>query len=206
MSEALGKIVEELIGLFKRNYKRPRLCFFVVVIIFVCILFLPYIDSNFFYFTRIEKRIEILEKVMALEQDVINTSQMCKGEYQDILQEIENQRELDVDMLVNNLFRWMEQVSGPEKGNRWIQFLTGAFWFFLLVFWIPFMKTFKKRTDKILAFFRMVFLAIVVGSISCIIPIFVSPVVNYIGVPLVQLLIAVIIVVRSDKSKKEVKA
>ena len=71
---------------------------------------------------------------------------------------------------------------------------------------IPFMKTFKKKTDKILAFFLMVFLAIVVGSISCIIPIFVSSVVNYIGVPLVQLLIAVIIVVRSDKSKKEVKA
>ena len=45
----------------------------------------------------------------------------------------------------------------------------------------------------------MILLAVAAGGVSCLLPVIVSPIVNYIGVPLVQLAIVVIIAVRSDK-------
>ena len=56
-----------------------------------------------------------------------------------------------------------------------------------------------RKRDKILAFFLMILLAVAAGGVSCLLPVIVSPIVNYIGVPLVQLAIVVIIAVRSDK-------
>lgn len=48
---AIGKIIEELVEVFKRNYKRPKLWIFVAIIGCIVILLFPYIDSNFFYFS-----------------------------------------------------------------------------------------------------------------------------------------------------------
>lgn len=63
MGDAIGKIIEELVELFKRNYRRPRLWLFIAIILFITVLIIPYIDSNFFYFSRMEKRINVLEEV-----------------------------------------------------------------------------------------------------------------------------------------------
>ena len=75
MGDAIGKIIEELVELFKRNYRRPRLWLFIVIVLFITVLIIPYIDSNFFYFSRMEKRINVLEKVMALDEEKINSNQ-----------------------------------------------------------------------------------------------------------------------------------
>lgn len=56
MGDAIGKIIEELVELFKRNYRRPRLWLFIAIILFIAVLIIPYIDYNFFYFFRMEKR------------------------------------------------------------------------------------------------------------------------------------------------------
>lgn len=69
MGNAVGKIIDELLVLFKKNYKRPRLWIALGLIMFCFILLFPYIDSNFLYFSRMEKRIEIFEKVMELDQE-----------------------------------------------------------------------------------------------------------------------------------------
>lgn len=74
MGNAVGKIIDELLALFKKNYKRPRLWIALGMIMFCFILLFPYIDSNFLYFSRMEKRIEIFEKVMELDQEKINSN------------------------------------------------------------------------------------------------------------------------------------
>ncbi|WP_251613877.1 hypothetical protein V1225_13800 [Emergencia sp. JLR.KK010] len=89
MGDAIGKIIEELVELFKRNYRRPRLWLFIAIVLFIIVLIIPYIDSNFFYFSRMEKRINVLEKVMALDEEKINSNQAYIDEYQRILQEME---------------------------------------------------------------------------------------------------------------------
>lgn len=100
MGDAIGKIIEELVELFKRNYRRPRLWLFIAIILFITVLIIPYIDSNFFYFSRMEKRINVLEKVMALDEEKINSNQAYIDEYQRILQEMEQQGERSINSLM----------------------------------------------------------------------------------------------------------
>ena len=51
MGNAIGKIVDELLLLFKKNYKRPRLWIVLGLIMFCCILLLPlfFQISQFFF-------------------------------------------------------------------------------------------------------------------------------------------------------------
>ena len=53
---------EELLEGFKKNYKRPKMWICIGIIAFCFVLLFPYIDSNFFYFSRMEKRIDILDR------------------------------------------------------------------------------------------------------------------------------------------------
>lgn len=55
MGNAAGKIIDELLVLFKKNYKRPRLWIALGLIMFCFILLFPYIDSNFLYFHEWKK-------------------------------------------------------------------------------------------------------------------------------------------------------
>lgn len=203
MGEALGKVVEALVDVFKRNYRRPKLWLSVVVVIFVIILLIPYIDSNFFYFTRVEKRIDILEKVMSLDQNMINSNQAYIDEYQSILQEIEQQRDRSLNSLMNKFIYNVNYLFGMGKGegNRIIKFLTGALWCIIVTICVPFMNTFKKRSEKVLAFIILVVISGIVGGIFSIIPIIISPIVNYVGIPLLQLVIVIIIAIKSNKKK-----
>ena len=205
MGEVLGKVIEELIALFKKNYKRPKLWLSVLAVGFILILLLPYIDSNFFYFSRMDKRIEILEKVMALDRNLIETNQVYLNEYQNILYEMEQQDERSINSLMNKLIYSIDFLTEIKSagGNKAVQFVTGALWFIILTICIPFMNAFNKKADKILAFLCMAFLSLIVGGISCMIPIVIMPIVNYIGVPLLQLILISMFIIKNNKKKEK---
>ena len=198
MGDAIGKIIEELVELFKRNYKRPKLWFSIAIILFIVVLLIPYIDSNFFYFSRMEKRINVLDKIMALDQDTINSNQAYIDEYQRILLEMEQQSERSINSLMNKL-----TSIGKGEGNIAIKFFTGAFWLLLITACIPFMNTFKKRSDKLIAFVLLLIMSGILGWLFSLVPVIISPMVNYIGVPLIQIIVVIIIAVKSNKKKKE---
>lgn len=205
MGDAMGKIIEELVELFKRNYKRPKLWLSVAIILFIVVLLIPYIDSNFFYFSRMEKRISVLDKVMSLDQDKINSNQAYIDEYQRILQEMEQQSERSINSLMNKFIFQMNYITsmGNGEGNRAIKFFTGAFWSLLITVCIPFMNTFKKRSDKLIAFILLLIMSGIIGWIFSIIPVIIVPMVNYIGVPILQIVVVIIIAVKSNKKKKK---
>lgn len=203
MGDAIGKIIEELVELFKRNYKRPRLWLFIVIILFIVVLIIPYIDSNFFYFSRMEKRINVLEKVMALDEEKINSNQAYIDEYQRILQEMEQQGERSINSLMNKFIIQINYITsmGNGEGNRVIKFLSGAFWLLLITACVPFMNTFKRRSDKLLAFVLLLIMSGIIGWIFSMVPVIIFPMVNYIGVPLLQIIAVIIIMVKSNKKK-----
>lgn len=204
MGDAIGKIIEELVELFKRNYKRPRLWLSIAIILFIVVLLIPYIDSNFFYFSRMEKRINVLDKVMALDQEKINSNQAYINEYQRILQEMEQQSERSINSLMNKFIIQMNYITSMRngEGNKAIKFFSGAFWLLLITVCIPFMNTFKKRSDKLIAFAILLIMSGIIGWIFAIVPVIISPMVNYIGVPLLQIIVVIIIAVKSSKKKK----
>ena len=201
MGEALGKIVEALLEVFKKNYKRPRLWISLLVVIFCVILFFPYIESNFFYFSRMEKRIAILEKVMELDENKINSNPVFKYEYESILQEIEQQKETSINSVMDKTLSWMsDSLSNWKKpGEGLIKFLTGALWFILVTIMVPFMDTFKGQGDKVLAFIMMLIISFVVGWVCSVLPTLGSIWINYVGIPVVQLIIVIIVLIRSKK-------
>lgn len=206
MGNAIGKIIEEFVELFKRNYKRPRLWFFIVAVCIFIILLIPYIDYNFFYFSRMEKRIGILERIMTLNQEVINSNQAYLNEYQSILQEMEQQSERSINSVTNKLIYYIDQfvAIGNGEGNKVIKFFTGAIWFIIITLCVPFMNTFDNKSEKVLAFVLLAILSIIIGFIFSVIPIVISPLVNYIGFPILQIVIVIIFATRSNK-KKNVK-
>lgn len=89
-----------------------------------------------------------------LDQDKINSNQAYIDEYQRILQEMEQQSERSINSLMNKFIFQMNYITsmGNGEGNRAIKFFTGAFWSLLITVCIPFMNTFKKRSDKLIAF------------------------------------------------------
>lgn len=202
MSHTIGKLIEELLEIFKKNYKRPRLWICLVLIVFCFVLLFPYIDSNFLYFSRMEKRIGILERVMELDQEKISSNPAYQNEYQSILKEMEQQSERTINSVMNRVSNYINIMieNGKEQGNRWIKFFTGAIWFIIVTLCIPFMNTFKKRSDKVLALVLMLIISSLVGWIFSIIPVIVTPMFNYVGVPIAQIILLIAIVNKGKKN------
>lgn len=205
MKEAIGKLVDELLSFFKGNYKKPKLWIGLSIFILVFVLIFPYIDSNFFYYSRMEKRISILESVMELDEAKIDSNQAYRNEYQSILQEMEQQSERSVNSVINKATMYIDSVltEGKRQGNRWIKFFTGAIWFFIVTILIPFMNTFRKPSDKVLAFVLMLILSLLVGWFFSVIPVLINPLVNYIGAPILQIVLFTVMVGKSNKKGKE---
>ncbi len=202
MGNVIVKLIDEILTVFKKNYNRPKLWIWMCIIIFCIVLLFPYIDSNFFYYSRMEKRIDILDKVMELDETKIYTNQAYSNEYQSILKEMEQQDKRSINSITNKVFNYMS-VVGKEKGSiGWIKFFTGSIWFILITLAIPFMNTFKKRSDKIIVFILMTLITILVGWISSIIPIIIFPIINYIGVPALQIVILIAITIKNNKKLK----
>jgi len=61
------------------------------------------------------------------------------------------------------------------------------------------MNTFKKRSDKLVAFVVMIILSTVVGCIFMTIPIIYKPWINYFVIPIAQLILAVALTTKKDK-------
>lgn len=201
MGATVGKFIEDLLNVFKKNYKKPGLWIGLGLLIFCFVLLFPYIDSNFLYFSRMEKRISILERVMELEQEKVNSNQAYQNEYQSILQEMEQQSERTINSVMNKVSKYINNLmeTGKEQGNTWVKFFTGALWFLAVTVCIPFMNTFKRRSDKVLAFVLMLIISLLVGWVFSIIPIIVTPIFNYIGIPILQIVLLIVI---TNKRKK----
>lgn len=205
MGNAIGKIVEELLEAFKRNYKKPKLWIVLITLFVLFVLLIPYIDSNFFYFSRMEKRIAILEHVMTLDQELIESNPKYMNEYQSILAEIEQQNERSINSIWNKSIGAISNfiTNGKNEGNRIIKFFTGAMWALIIMIWVPFMNTFNKKSDKVLGFFLMLLIALLLGWLFSIVPTVINPLVNYIGVPVIQLVVVICIFVKSDNKKRD---
>lgn len=208
MEKVAGQIIEALFEFIKKNYNRPRLWITLAVIVFCFVLLFPYIDSNFFYFSRIEKRINVLEQIMDLDEEKINSNQAFKTEYESILQEVEQQNERSINSITNKISLGFQNLilAEREEGKVWLKFLSGAIWCIILTVCVPFINTFNKPGDKWFAFIIMSVITAVVGGICALIPIIFTPMVNYIGIPIIEIVFLIILIFKTDKkdgSQKE---
>lgn len=199
--DSVARILELIVDFLKRNYKKPKLWFAILGILVFIILIFPYIDSNTFYYTRMEKRISILEHLTQLDETTINSNPVYRQEYESILQEIQLQRERSVNSIATQLFDTVNSswTTGKDQGNKILKFISGAIWFLIATICVPFMNTFKKRSDKLVAFIVMIILSTIVGCIFMAIPIIYRSWINYFVIPIAQLVIVIVLVGKKDK-------
>lgn len=199
--DSVARILELIVDFLKRNYKKPKLWFGILGILVFIILIFPYIDSNTFYYTRMEKRISILEHLTQLDETTINSNPVYRQEYESILQEIQLQREKSVNSIATQLFDTVNSswTTGKDQGNKILKFISGAIWFLIVTICVPFMNTFKKRSDKLVAFIVMIILSTIVGCIFMAIPIIYRSWINYFVIPIAQLVIVIVLVGKKDK-------
>lgn len=199
--DSVARILELIVDFLKRNYKKPKLWFGILGILVFIILIFPYIDSNTFYYTRMEKRISILEHLTQLDETTINSNPVYRQEYESILQEIQLQRERSVNSIATQLFDTVNSswTTGKDRGNKILKFISGAIWFLIVTICVPFMNTFKKRSDKLVAFIVMIILSTIVGCIFMAIPIIYRSWINYFVIPIAQLVIVIVLVGKKDK-------
>ncbi len=199
--DSVARILELIVDFLKRNYKKPKLWFGILGILVFIILIFPYIDSNTFYYTRMEKRISILEHLTQLDETTINSNPVYRQEYESILQEIQLQRERSVNSIATQLFDTVNSswTTGKDQGNKILKFISGAIWFLIVTICVPFMNTFKNRSDKLVAFIVMIILSTIVGCIFMAIPIIYRSWINYFVIPIAQLVIVIVLVGKKDK-------
>ena len=83
MDSLIKKLLEIATG------KKAKIFWAVILTIIVLLLALyPYIDANFLVFSRINKRIDILERITQLNLDKIDANLALQEEYNSIIGEI----------------------------------------------------------------------------------------------------------------------
>ena len=84
-------MLEKIFDLIKNNFKNPKLYVFLLVILLTVLVLFPYIDANFFYYNRVNDRIDILTKVSEINVEQIQENEILHKEYNSILAEIDKQ-------------------------------------------------------------------------------------------------------------------
>lgn len=182
---------DKLFELIKSNLKNPKLYVVLIILIFIFILIFPYIDANFFYYNRVEKRIEILNEISQLDQASFENNPILKSEYDSILNEISKQK----DGSIGSIFK--TNVSETEK--LW-KFIFGGAISWILALVCIFVK-FDKVRYKIAGIFLCVLLGIVLGIVFSLIPTIITPIINYSFSPVLQIVLLGLLTTNSNKRK-----
>ncbi|WP_346026725.1 hypothetical protein [Beduinella massiliensis] len=191
----MDKFLEAIISGIEKNLKNPKLYAFIAVVIFVCALVFPYIDANYFFYHRIEKRIRILQSISQFDYEEISQEPLLKKEYDAILVEIDQQRNWSISSAAQN------SNSDDVKTVMLFKFLSGAVLSLLITLCIPFMNTFKDRQTKVIAFFCLLILSSVLGGIGYLIPTFFNPWINYVGWPILQIVFVAGLAMKPKKTE-----
>lgn len=149
----------------------------------VIALVFPYVDANFFFYSRIGKRIDILQNLSEIDIEKVSQYPALQEEYDAIISEIEKQRELSISSAIA-----MEQTT---SNIPLFKFLSGGALAWIITLCVPFMNTFKDKKTKVLAFFLLALFGGILGGVAYIIPTIFNPWINYIGYPALQLIILI---------------
>lgn len=173
---------------------------FLTIIVLLLVLY-PYIDANFLVFSRINKRIDILERVTQLDLDKINNNSALYKEYNSIIEEISTIREKSVGTIT---------TRQDTYNDKTIKFISGGSLFWLVSLIILFSKNKKDNISalkKIYSNMMSAILCVVLGYFFALIgkniPTIVNIWINAIGFPCIQIAIIGLIVDGTSKNNKE---
>lgn len=185
-------MLEKLFDLVKSNFKNPKLYIFLLIILLTVLVLFPYIDANFFYYDRINDRIDILTKVSEINIEEIQGNEILHKEYNCILEEIEKQSSGSVGSVF---------IKESNDTVNLIKFITGGSLMWLIALLCLFIKGIKNWGHRIFGVVLFAVIGCILGLAAKAIPTIANPMVNYIGFP-VLIIIVVALLATGGKSKK----
>lgn len=169
----------------------------LIIIIVLSIIVFPYIDANFLYYSRIEKRIDNLIDLVELSGKGIEESVVLFAEYNNIIEEIK----VAQDRSMSTLFENKEDTTY----EYWAKFLSGAslFWLIGVVILLQKDKSHKLTFSYFIKnnFFIFTFCIVIGGLIGFIfskLPTLGTVWVNVVCVPVLQFIVAYFLLNKSE--------
>jgi len=187
-SSATDTAIELIVTAIQRNLKNPKLHVALIIFIIIVALVFPYVDANFFFYSRIERRVSILQSLSEIDIEKVNQSPALQEEYNAILSDIEKQREWSISGIISS-----EQ---PQSNVPLFKFLSGGALAWIFTLCVPFMNTFEDKKAKMAAFLLLALFGGLLGGIGYFIPTILNPWVNYIGYPFLQLVALVALTIK----------
>lgn len=120
MKDIFNNFFEKLIN--KKKGVKIIAWIFIILIILAIILY-PIIDANFLYYNRTNKRIEIIQKIVSINEEDIKRDLRIEEEYNSILNDMNSQS----NNYISNIFQ-----KETNTGRNIAKFISGA-WLFILV-------------------------------------------------------------------------
>lgn len=158
----------------------------ILIILFGAILIYPILDANFLAYSRIEKRVHIMQEVTKIDLDRVYQDPLLNKEYEDILHEMEMQKSRSI----NNIITVAQDDSQIVKRNK---FISGGLLLWIIAACIPFMDTFNSIASKVGGFIIVIVIGFVLAWIGILIPTIFNEWVNYIGWPAIQLITIIVL-------------
>ena len=193
----MGELIELLTKIVTGEKSRLFWAILIIVAILAVIVF-PYIDANFLYYDRIEKRIDNLKNLVELTGKSLEENEALSKEYEGILEEIEIARE----KALSNATK-----KEDSRHDRLVKFCSGAILWILLAMVMPFAKkkgekrTVKQFLNNILAATFCLAIGTFAGYIFIFVPTLGSVEVNAILAPILQLIVLWLIIETPKREK-----
>lgn len=80
-SSATDTAIELIVTAIQKNLKNPKLHVALIIFIIIVALVFPYVDANFFFYSRIERRVSILQSLSEIDIEKVNQSPALQEEY-----------------------------------------------------------------------------------------------------------------------------
>lgn len=197
----MGEKIFDLLKSLATGNKSKKFWGALIVIFIIILIVFPYLDANFFYYNRIEKRIDNLTSIVELNDDKIHKNQGLLLEYESIIREINDANQKSLNTFNNNM---------DNEFDFWAKAISGGLLFAI----VGIIGLFKKNNTKMTfsVFFKNNFLIFIVCSLFAVILSFIfskiptlgNVWVNVIAAPIVELII-IYLFTKSNNKKDEVK-
>lgn len=132
----MGEKLIDLLGKIVTGPKSRIFWAFVIVALVVGIIIFPYIDANYLYYDRIERRINNLQALVDLTGIPLQENEYLYAEYESIIEEMESAREKALSNTTNN----KDTIQ-----DRRVKFLSGAGLWYIVALMVLITK---KKTEK----------------------------------------------------------
>lgn len=200
MTELIKFLVDSIKNLSFKSFS-SLFILFVIIIVLMNFIF-PIVQNNYLNYFNLERKTEILKILGEIPSKRLAEDEALNRAYNQTITELVDLKISSEYKIINIDFTNFKFLNFDNTHNWWQKFVAGSV---LSFFFIPFM-VFDKNTEekqKVTNVIVLTILGVLLGLLALIVPIvFGKPFITYIGIPIFQILVIVIISVFMSKTKR----